>query len=61
MDLSRILVNWRTSVAGLAVIAMGFVESFVFDVPGWSVGFAESFPIAIGLILAKDAVTGSAP
>lgn len=57
----RILGNWQTTVAGLAVIAMSAIDSFVYDLPQWDISFGASFTIAIGLILAKDASTGSLP
>lgn len=52
-------VNWKTTVAGAAVIALAFVDSAVFDIPGFSIGMSEAVAIGLGLIFAKDGdVTG---
>jgi len=61
MDLARIFGNWRTTSAAAVIIAVSGFDTFVFDLPQWNLGFSESIPIAFGLLVAKDAITGSKP
>jgi hypothetical protein len=61
MDLWRMFGNWKTALSGIVVIAVSALDSFLYDIPQWTLGFTESIPIAIGLIVAKDATTGSPP
>jgi hypothetical protein len=52
-----ILANWRTTAAGLIVVALGAAKTFLgIDVPGFSLDFIAALPVGVGLILAKDAV-----
>lgn len=59
--LGRILGNWQTTLAGVVIIAMSAFDSFIYDLPQWNLSFGASFAVGIGLILGKDAVTGSSP
>lgn len=52
--------NWKTSVAGMVIIALGAANTFLgIHVPGFDLGFTAALTAGIGLIMAKDSnVTG---
>jgi len=55
-----ILANWKTSLTGVLIIALGALGSFLgIHVPGFSMDFGAALTMGIGLLLAKDSnVTG---
>jgi hypothetical protein len=58
--MNTIAANWKTTAAGVIVIALGAAHTFLgIDIPGLALDFLSALPIGAGLILAKDAdVTG---
>lgn len=49
------LANWKTSVAGLLLIAVGVVAPlFGVEVPGFHMDPGTAVTMGIGLILSKD-------
>jgi len=58
--MSYIITNWKTSLSGAIVIALGAMHTFLgIDIPGFTLDFLGALPVGAGLILAKDAnVTG---
>lgn len=58
--MSSILTNWKTSLAGLIIIVLGALGSFLgIHVPGFSMDFGVALTTGIAMILAKDSnVTG---
>jgi hypothetical protein len=50
------LINWKTTVMGLAVLVCGVVlPQFGIQVPGFSMDLGAALATAFGLIFAKDA------
>jgi hypothetical protein len=50
-----IVKNWKTSLAGVSIIAIGAAHTFLgVDIPG-ALDFYASLPVGMGLVLAKDA------
>lgn len=55
-----ILSNWKTSVTGLAIIALGAAGTFLgIKIPGFNMDFLAALTVGIGMLLGKDGnVTG---
>lgn len=55
-----ILNNWKTSLTGLIIIALGAASSFLgIKIPGFNLDFLAALTAGIGLLIAKDGnVTG---
>ena len=54
--LTAILANWKTTAAGLIILAAAVLHSLGVDVPGFSgLDLGQAIIIAAGLILAHDA------
>ena len=58
--MSSLLANWKTSLAGVLLVVMGALNTFLgIHVPGFSMDFVTALTAGIGLIVAKDSnVTG---
>ena len=58
--MASLLTNWKTGLAGLIIIALGALSSFLgVHVPGFNMDFGAALTTGIALILAKDSnVTG---
>ena len=62
MIMFTLFANWKTTLAGVVVIALGALNTFAgVHVPGFDMGFAAALPVGIGLIAAKDATIRSPP
>ena len=53
----KLLTSWKTSLAGVAVAALGFVQAYM--IHNWSQIFRDPttlfmFVVAVGLAVAKD-------
>jgi hypothetical protein len=59
--IQRIFGNWQTTLAAVVILVVSGFDSFVYDLPQWSLAFSDALPVAFGLLLAKDAATGSQP
>lgn len=56
--MSMLLTNWKTSVAGLVIIAVGALHQlFGVDVPGFNLDLGSAITAGLGLIFARDATT----
>jgi hypothetical protein len=55
-----IMSNWKTSLTGLVIIALGAASTFLgIKIPGFNMDFLAALTAGIGLIIAKDGnVTG---
>ena len=59
--MQNILTNWKTSVAGLIVIAMGLLGLVGIHVPGFTdPGLGVDLTVGIGLIVSSDSSTTAA-
>lgn len=58
--MSYIMANWKTSLTGLVIIALGAGNTFLgIHVPGFSMDFFAALTVGLGMFLAKDGnVTG---
>ena len=58
--MASLLTNWKTGAAGLIIIVLGALSSFLgIHVPGFNMDFGAAVVTGIGMILAKDSnVTG---
>ena len=58
--MSSLLTNWKTGLAGVIIILLGALSSFLgISVPGFNMDFGAALTTGIALILAKDSnVTG---
>ena len=56
--MSSVLANWKTSLAGVVLIAVGILSAF-FDVhfPGFTMDSGAAITMGLGLLVAKDAGT----
>ena len=54
--MSSVLANWKTSLAGVVLIAVGILSAF-FDVhfPGFTMDSGAAITMGLGLLVAKDA------
>jgi galactokinase len=60
--MQAILTNWKTSLAGVIIIALGAANTFLgVHVPGFDLSFASSIPIGVGLMFSSDGVATPAP
>lgn len=59
--LQNILKNWKTSLTGLIVIALGAANTFGgIHIPGFNMDFMAALTAGLGLVMAKDGnVTGT--
>lgn len=50
------MFNWRTTLAGVAVVALAAVETFLgVDIPGFSMDLGTAVVVGSGLIFSADA------
>lgn len=58
--MSSLLTNWKTSLTGLIIIALGAAGTFAgIKIPGFSLDFLTALTVGTGLLFAKDSnVTG---
>jgi hypothetical protein len=55
--MNSMMVNWKTSVAGLVLIAVGALGvGFGVHVPGFAMEPGAAIAAGLGLLMAKDAV-----
>ncbi len=59
--MNALLTNWKTSAAGLIIVLLGALSTFVgIKIPGFTMDFSNALLVGIGLIMAKDNnVTGT--
>lgn len=51
-----LIANWKTSIAGLVLIAVGLLEGGLgMHIPGFSMDAGAALATGIGLLMAKDA------
>lgn len=58
--MTSILANWKTSLGGIILIALGAASSFLgVKVPGFNLDFTAALTAGLALLFAKDGnVTG---
>lgn len=53
--MQHMVTNWKTSVTGLILIALGLFENVTgIHIPGFSMDSGPAIAAGIGLLLAKD-------
>lgn len=57
--MSYLFKNWKTTVIGVIILALGALASIGIHIPGVNIDLGTAIPIALGMFAAKDAnVTG---
>ena len=59
--MDKLLLSWKTNLAGLVLIALGVVGVLGIHVPGFSMDPGAAFAAGLGLLMAKDADVTTAP
>jgi hypothetical protein len=56
VNMTTFLSNWKTSIAGIVLIAIGLLEGILgIHIPGFSMDAGAALAAGIGLLMAKDA------
>lgn len=53
--MASLFTNWKTTLAGVIVIALGAAHTMGINVPGFTMDLGPALTAGIGLIFASDA------